>query len=360
MLGELEAAQIYRRCFEDSTDSIVITDKAGKIIEINQAWSDLYGYSRVEACGHSLKLIQSPHTDPAMVAHMWQQILDPEIGAWRGKIVNLNREGAEIPVLLTITPIRQTAEIVGYMGIGIDQRAEQELAEFKALYEMVMRHDLKAPLGSLLLKAEILLDGYLGDLAPKQQQALERIRANAQQMQAIIATSLDLKKLESRGLVLHPEHIEMVSFIEERLVAFNEMAAAKEIALKASINNEEKRNLTLFLDRTHLSRCLDNLLKNAIEAAPSHSLVGIKLSSEGPGRAQVCIHNEGKPIPADVKATLFKPFSTAGKRGGTGLGLYGVKLTMEAMGGEVSFESGESGTTFCLHLIQQAEEAPTQ
>jgi signal transduction histidine kinase len=62
--------------------------------------------------------------------------------------------------------------------------------------------------------------------------------------------------------------------------------------------------------------------------------------------ARIRVHNEGAPIPPDVRATLFHPFSTYGKRGGTGLGIYGVKMAVEAMGGRVDCETGAKGTVF--------------
>jgi signal transduction histidine kinase len=94
---------------------------------------------------------------------------------------------------------------------------------------------------------------------------------------------------------------------------------------------------------------VDNLLKNAIEAAPRRGPVTLTVEArDGAGRVRV--HNPGAPIPAPVRATLFHPFGTYGKRGGTGLGLYGVKLLAEAMKGGVSYETGEGGTTFELSL----------
>ena len=88
-------------------------------------------------------------------------------------------------------------------------------------------------------------------------------------------------------------------------------------------------------------------MKNAIEASPAAGQVRAVVAVD-PDAARVRVENGGPPLPAEVRATLFHPFGTYGKRGGTGLGLYGVKLLVEAMGGTVRFESGQAGTAFEL------------
>ena len=108
----------------------------------------------------------------------------------------------------------------------------------------------------------------------------------------------------------------------------------------------------------HLQRSTDNLIKNAIEAAPRGTEVIVELL-ESDDHVQLRVHNLGDPIPPDVKATLFHPFSTFGKRGGTGLGIYGVKMAVEAMGGRVDYESGPAGTTFTIELPRNAASTPT-
>jgi signal transduction histidine kinase len=98
-----------------------------------------------------------------------------------------------------------------------------------------------------------------------------------------------------------------------------------------------------------VQRCVDNLVKNAVEAAPRDTPVTVAVAEDGPA-VTLRVHNSGPPIPPDVLATLFHPFSTFGKRGGTGLGLFGVKLTVEALGGTVTHETGVTGTAFTIRF----------
>jgi PAS domain S-box-containing protein len=342
---------VYEQCFRDSTDAIVITDKFGKILSVNHAWQNLYGFTQDEVRGKSTSIIKSEHTDADMYRHMWSQISDDAAGHWKGEIVNRKRNGEEVPVMLTITPIRQHGEIVGYMGIGIDISDRKNFEEFRRLYDMVVRHDLKSPLNSIIQVGRALAEGYIGPLSAGQQDMVERLLAQADRMQAIIATSIDLEKLKQSKLHLDPEPTNVVELVRNSIQILNDFADRKSLSVELRIGVQPAAADSSFvrtLDPLHFQRCTDNLIKNALEAAVLGSTVTISIF-ETDCEWFLRIHNFGPPIPPDIKATLFHPFSTYGKRSGTGLGIYGVKLTVEAMGGLVRYASSdENGTTFEL------------
>lgn len=344
--------ETYRECFLGSTDAITITDVRGRIVIVNPAWLALYGYTLEEARGQSTSLVQSRHTTREMYVHMWTQIADPAIAAWRGEIVNRTKSGVEVPVLLTITPIRRDGVITGYMGIGIDMTERRRSEELRVLYDMVVRHDLKAPLATIIPRIEMFLDGYLGDLRDEQRHSLERMLRAARQMQEMIATSLDLEKLRRERLRLDLADVDLFATVRASFDNLGELAARRSVALRLFAGPEvagpDARRLRR-LDPVHLQRCTDNLVKNAVEAAPTGSEVRVTIETAG-DVDRIRVRNGGAPIPPDVRATLFHPFSTFGKRGGTGLGIYGVKLLTEAMGGVVRYETGEGGTFFELEF----------
>jgi signal transduction histidine kinase len=168
-------------------------------------------------------------------------------------------------------------------------------------------------------------------------------------MQDIIATSLDLEKLKRGQLKLELEDVDLFDTVRQSFEALEGMAARKkvELSLRGEGGCAESGTLTRRLDPTHLRRCTDNLIKNAIEASPKGERVAVTVGDPD-GGARIRVHNGGDPIPPDVRPYLFHAYSTYGKRGGTGLGVYGVKLTVEAMGGTIDYETGAQGTTFTI------------
>ena len=350
ILSVADEPETYRQCFMDSSDAIVITDVEGRIVTANPAWLDLYGFTMDEVRGKTTAIVKSEHTNDEMYQYMWSQISDPGQGYWKGEIVNRKKNGEEVALLLTISPIRRNGDMIGYMGIGIDQTERRRLEEMKELYDTVVRHDLKAPLGSILTIGQTILAGYLGELTDKQKRMLERIVRAGKQMQEMIASSLDMAKLERGQLKLNLEDVDLFAAVRTSFENLAGLAAERKVNLKMHDGDGPARGqsrLVLSLDPIHLQRCTDNLIKNAVEACPKGEAVDVRVNRRDRD-AVIEVYNPSGPIPPDVRATLFHPFSTYGKRGGTGLGTYGVKMLTEAMGGSVSYETGEDGTTFRL------------
>ncbi len=343
-------AEVYRRAFEDSTDAILVTDVHGRIVAANPAWLALHGYTLDEVRGRTPAIVKSEHTSPEVYGEMWRDILDSARGAWRGELVNRRKDGTEVPVLLTISPIKRHGLVDGYLGIAIDLRERKSVEEWRRLHDLVIWHDLKSPLGVMLNVVELLLGGAAGELGPRQRELLERALRQGQRMQELIATSLDLEKLRARKLAVETEPVDLVAAVRASLEDHAPIARARNVATLLCLGARQAGatdRLAWELDPLHFRRCIDNLVKNAIEASPAAGQVRAVVAVD-PDAARVRVENGGPPLPAEVRATLFHPFGTYGKRGGTGLGLYGVKLLVEAMGGTVRFESGQAGTAFEL------------
>ena len=119
---------VYFRCVEDSNEPIMITNQQGQLVYTNPAWHRTYGYSKDEALGQTPRILRSKHQDDDFYKRMWEQILNPEVGYWKGKLINLSKQGLEIPVLLTITPYRNLEnKILGYMAVALDLSEQEKL-----------------------------------------------------------------------------------------------------------------------------------------------------------------------------------------------------------------------------------------
>ncbi len=354
-LAPLDDPTLFRKLFRDSADSIVITDERGRIVSANAAWLDLYGYTIGEVRGRTTSVIRSPHSSPDLYRYMWSQISDPAKGYWKGEIVNRTKSGEERAVLLTITPIRrEDSTIAGYLGTGIDVTERHRAEALREIYSIVVQHDLKAPLSSILALVGTILDGYTGTISGKQREILERIRRAGLRLEEMIATSVDLERLKRGQLRISTAEVDLFGSLREGISTLADPAARRGVTVSLLAGRRaaaEDDRLIVMTDPIHLQRCVETLLKNAIEASPEGARVRVRIEERArEGIARIRFHNGGPPIPPDVRATLFHPFSTYGKKGGTGLGIFGVKMTVEAMGGAIRYESDERGTTFEIKL----------
>jgi signal transduction histidine kinase len=124
------------------------------------------------------------------------------------------------------------------------------------------------------------------------------------------------------------------------------------------------------MDSGKISRALLNLVKNAKEAletprsraertAPPRIVVRIRLD-EATDQVVFEVEDNGPGIPAAIRATLFEPFVTVGKRHGTGLGLSIVKKIAEQHRGSVDVSSNDQGTVFRLAIPRSPEARPVE
>jgi two-component system nitrogen regulation sensor histidine kinase NtrY len=140
------------------------------------------------------------------------------------------------------------------------------------------------------------------------------------------------------------EKLSLIPIVEQSMFAFSD-AANVEIYL----SNLTNKDVFVLGDKDQLLRSFNNLLKNSIEATPSHTrcLVYIKLTNDS-DYVWVEVEDNGKGIDKDLQEKIFVPnFNTTSS--GTGLGLAFVKQAVENAGGTVKFNSSpDSGTTFYL------------
>jgi signal transduction histidine kinase len=121
-----------------------------------------------------------------------------------------------------------------------------------------------------------------------------------------------------------------------------------------SIHCEVPEQIELPLDRPSMERVFQNLIGNAIEAMPEGGSVAVRAEHLDHSTI-VAVEDTGPGIPEEVKAHLFEPFASAGKRNGMGLGLALSRQTVIDHGGELSVRSSTTqGTTFVVRLPDRA------
>ncbi len=109
---------------------------------------------------------------------------------------------------------------------------------------------------------------------------------------------------------------------------------------------------TARFDQVKMLRALHNLVRNALEAMGSRGgRLRIVVSRDGADLV-LTVSDTGPGIPKEVEGRLFETFVTAGKQGGTGLGLAVVKKIVEEHGGTISVSSTSQGATFTIRLPQ--------
>jgi len=132
-----EQMRLAASVFSHTHEGIMITSPAGRIIEVNGAFSEITGYSRTEAIGQRTSLLSSGRHDTQFYASLWEKLLDR--GYWDGEIWNRHRSGRIYPQRLTISAVRDdSGEVQRYVGLIADitsLKAHQQELEHIAHYD---------------------------------------------------------------------------------------------------------------------------------------------------------------------------------------------------------------------------------
>ena len=140
-----ERQKLAASVFDNAHEGIMITDPAGRIIEVNATFSELTGYPRQEAIGQTADLLKSGHHDANFYRAMWKTIR--EVGYWRGEVWNRKKSGEVFVELLTISTVHDREGMIShFVGIFSDitlikehQQRLEHLAHFDALTQLPNR-----------------------------------------------------------------------------------------------------------------------------------------------------------------------------------------------------------------------------
>jgi two-component system NtrC family sensor kinase len=196
-------------------------------------------------------------------------------------------------------------------------------------------HEIRNPLSSLGLNAELLEDELAG--APDKPEARALLRAmqdEIERLTGITESYLRFARLPAPELEL----ADLNQTVEAALEFMRSELAEAHVEVVARLAPDLRPAL---FDRGQIRQALVNLLRNAQEAMPEGGRVEVTTWSDARG-AGLQVADDGPGIPADVAAQIFDSFYTT-KSGGTGLGLSLVRQICLAHGGDVRYEENPGG-----------------
>lgn len=196
-------------------------------------------------------------------------------------------------------------------------------------------HEIRNPLAAMRLKAENALAGD----AERQRSALDAILPQIARLDSLLRRLLDLTQPPQ----LQPTAVDLPTFCREVLASHEDQAGQRGIRLVARVGVDQG-----CFDRDALGRALDNLLLNALQAAPANSEIRLDVSRRDDWLV-LAVEDAGQGPPAELRGQLFEPFVT-GRPEGTGLGLALVRETARAHGGEARLAEPFPSTRFEILL----------
>jgi len=254
-------------------------------------------------------------------------------------------------VLYIVRDITEKTQAV--KALKINEARLRELNATKDKFFSIIAHDLKSPFNSILGFSGLLSE----QLKEKDYENIDEyanlIKQSSQNAYDLLMNLLEWARSQTGKLEFSPEYFEMVVFVNQTILPFNNLAAQKSIVIKTDLPNM----LPVYADKHMVSTVIRNLISNAIKFTRPGGAITIKAKKQH-NEILISVSDNGVGISKNRTENLFRidqNTSTAGTANeqGTGLGLILCKEFVEKHKGRIWVESEEnSGSTFTFTLPQ--------
>jgi len=242
--------------------------------------------------------------------------------------------------------------VLGILATIRGAARERELARLKSDFVSTVSHELKTPLTSIRMFAEMLQQDVAGQDREREQHYQGIIVKESERLGLLIANLLDYSQIErgTRRYTRKQENLHEIA--REAVTTFQRFREDEALKIELRIDDVAADTMAL-VDREVVVQALLNLLANAAKYGGDDPIeVEIRLKDHD--RGAISVRDHGPGIPAAEQSRIFREFyrtPAAYSSGveGTGLGLALVKRHVEAQGGQVELESKlKVGSTFTL------------
>jgi two-component system sensor histidine kinase SenX3 len=230
-----------------------------------------------------------------------------------------------------------------------DESQAQRIQDVRRDFVANVSHELKTPIGALLLLSEAVL-GAKDDPAAVEKFAT-RMQIESKRLTDLVQEIINLSRLQDSDPLSVPSELNVQDLVNEAIDQSQVGADSRKI----EISTGEIANGVVLGDRDQIIMAIQNLVENAVNYSPEGTKVTVSSGIED-GIVTISITDQGIGIPENEKDRIFERFyrvdpARSRQSGGTGLGLSIVKHVATKHGGEVSVWSVENvGSTFSLKL----------
>ena len=362
----------YRRTLMNmASDGIAIIDRNHRVLEANEAFARMLGYSMSEItelhtwdweATYSEERIREEFGDISRIQTRFATMHRRKDGSLYH--VEVSAAGAMVggePMVITIS--RDMTERTNMEQRLVEAKDAAEAASrAKSEFLAIMSHEIRTPLNGLLGMLQLLRGTALDR---EQGEFLDTALVSSRHLNQILSDVLDLSSIESGKLHLRAAPFSLESVVSPVLGAFEGAARNKGVVLRSEV--DPALSGALSGDAGRLRQILFNLVSNAVKytAQGEVRLEVYPLPVAPPGgglNLHLAVIDTGIGIPEERLKDIFEPFIQVEtpytrRQGGTGLGLSIVRRLVDFMGGSLAFSS-EPGQGSEIHVTVPLARAP--
>ncbi len=338
-----KSRMVLSQVFNLSPVAIVVSDENDKVIQVNPAAEEMFGYSLDEVIGKDVSLLFSPTEN-------LQNIIESRAkGMFKGETMMRQRLGKEFWAYVVNVPVKNIAgEIEGYLLMALDITEIKNLQYYLIRAEKMagigilasgIAHELNNPLYGILGLAEAIVDEEDIDLIKEYASDIIEYAREAAEIVKDLAGYTYTSRMETASTVNINTAIQNAIKMINRLGKFKGIKVIENYGELPEINASGSEMQQVFV----------NLITNAIDSMKDGGTLTISTAVIG-DFIEARVSDTGSGIPDEMKPHIFEPFFTTKQVGeGTGLGLYICYRIVNKYKGSIDFESTlGQGTTFIV------------
>ncbi len=256
----------------------------------------------------------------------------------------------------SFVPLPDGATLVNFLDVTDTlnvQRALQDRNEaletadrLKSEFIANVSYELRTPLNAIIGFAEMLDDGYVGDVSDKQREYLRAILDSSSRLSALIGNIIDLASIEAGYLTLDPQELDVREVADAAILLIKERARSQGVEIEVDVDEAVSG---IEADDRRLRQILFNLVSSALQFTAQGERINLSVRAQGDD-ILFSVMDDGSGVPDEMRNLIFEAFTgpdRGGRAQGPDLALPLVRRLVELHGGAMSVEPVE-GAGLCI------------
>ena len=344
----------FAAAFELSPLALTITSVAdGRLVEVNEGFLRLSGYSREETLGRTIDELQlwiEPEKRAAGLAQLrsGQRIFgsearfrtksgDETVGLIGSTVIHLGGKPHVLSSIADVTALKRTEEQLRQRSAEAESLLQtlKDTDRRKDEFLAMLGHELRNPLAAIRNAVAIAsLD------AARQPRALEIARRQTEQLGRLIDDLLDVARITQGRISLHKETAGLGDIVARAVESTRPFIESRGLTLTVA---QPLQPIVVEADPARLEQVFVNLLSNAGKYTDEGGQVHVRLERRG-DMAAVCVRDTGIGMAPETIARMWDLFAQADRtldrsQGGLGIGLTVARRLVELHGGHIEAHS---------------------
>lgn len=346
---------------DTATDGVVVIDANGLILSVNRSAEALFGDDQIALIGEKFTVLLAPEYH----SNAWDYLDSLKEGGISTilndgrEMVGLERHGGRIPLFITIGRIGDESlgkycivlrDVTPWKQVEtrLDEARHQAEASSAQKSDFIARisHELRTPLSSIIGFTEIMMQGRFGPIDNERYQSyLRDIHTSGSHITSLVNDLLDLSKIEAGHSDLAFVEVDVNELLARTIGLLQPDAARGKVVMRSSLSSTLPK---VIADERSLTQIFLNLLSNAVKFTNPGGQVIVSTELNTERRVVIRIRDTGIGMTEQDIATALEPFrqiTTAGRSGGTGLGLTLTKALVTANRAALAISSEKDAGT---------------